>query len=41
MNNPTRNRKQQTGRTRPMDGALLAVLSNQPTGPFGIKRITL
>ncbi|KZN57483.1 phage scaffold protein [Pseudoalteromonas luteoviolacea CPMOR-1] len=34
MNNHKRDRKQ-FGRTRPMDGAFLAVLSNQHTGPFG------
>ncbi|WP_185843490.1 phage protease [Pseudoalteromonas luteoviolacea] len=34
MNNQRRDRKQ-FGRTRPTDGAFLAVLSSQPTGPFG------
>ncbi|MEK0158681.1 phage protease [Pseudoalteromonas piscicida] len=35
MHNSTRDRKQQTGRTRPMDGAFLAVLSNRPSGQIG------
>ena len=35
MHNSTRDRKQQLGRTRAMDGAFLAVLSNRPSGQIG------